>query len=317
MTTPFAPSSTAVESATTTYWYDGRLVTPHEIVIDPFAHALHYGSGVFEGIRSYETPRGPGIFRLREHIERLFSSAAEYGLELKQSVDEICRATVDTVRASGHAATYIRPLVFFGEGKFALAPRFQKNAVHVMIAVRGFSGTIAPGGEAGCRVTISPVMKTPSRAMPSTAKGSGHYTNSIRALHDAMDRGFDEAILLNDRGNVAEGSGENIFLVKSGRLHTNPTSEDVLDGITRRSTLQLAEDMGIPIEIAPITKAALFDAEEVFLTGTAAELVPVACVDKHRYAPSRPVTERLHAAYRTATKGEDARHRDWVTLVDR
>lgn len=315
MTTPFAPSSTAVESATTTYWYDGRLVGQADIVIDPFAHALHYGSGVFEGIRSYETTRGPGIFRLREHIERLFASAAEYGLELTQSVDEICRATVEAVRASGHAATYIRPLVFFGEGKFALAPRFQKNAVHVMIAVRGFSGTIAPGGEAGCRVTISPIMKTPSKALPSTAKGSGHYTNSIRALHEAMDRGFDEAILLNDRGNVAEGTGENIFLVKSGKLHTNPTSEDVLDGITRRSTITLAEDAGIPIEIAPISKAALLNADEVFLTGTAAELVPVASVDDHRYSGTRPITERLHAAYRTATKAEDPRHRDWVTFV--
>jgi branched-chain amino acid aminotransferase len=313
MSSPLA--SPSVESATTTYWYDGRLVGQDQILIDPFAHALHYGSGVFEGIRSYATARGPGIFRLRDHIERLFASAAEYGLEMKQSVDDICRATAETVRASGRAATYIRPLVFFGEGKFALAPRFQKNAVHVMIAVRGFSGTIAPGGEAGCRVTISPIMKTPSKALPSTAKGSGHYTNSIRALHDAMDRGFDEAILLNDRGNVAEGTGENIFLVKNGKLHTNPTSEDVLDGITRRSTLTLAQDAGIPVAVAPISKAALFEADEVFLTGTAAELVPVASVDDHTYARNRPVTERLHAAYRAATKAEDPRHLDWVTFV--
>lgn len=315
MTTPLAPSSHALESATTTYWYDGRIVDQREIVIDPFAHALHYGSGVFEGIRSYETARGPGIFRLREHIERLFASAAEYGLELKAPVDAICKATVDAVRASGHAETYIRPLVFFGEGKFALAPRFQKNAVHVMIAVRGFSGTIAPGGETGCRVTISPIMKTPSKALPSTAKGSGHYTNSIRALHEAMDRGFEEAILLNDRGNIAEGSGENIFLVKRGKLHTNPTSEDVLDGITRRSTISLAEDAGIPVEISPITRQQLLDADEVFLTGTAAELVAVASVDEHGYSKDRPITRTLHAAYRRATKGEDARHPDWVTLV--
>jgi branched-chain amino acid aminotransferase len=305
-----------MESTTTTYWYDGRLVSQDDIVIDPFAHALHYGSGVFEGIRSYETARGAGIFRLREHVERLFASAAEYGLRIPQSIDEICAAIVETVRASGHAATYIRPLVFFGEGKFALAPLFQKNAVHVMIAVRGFSGTIAPGGAAGCRLTLSPVMKTPSAALPSTAKGSGHYTNSIRALHEAMGRGFDEALLLNARGNVAEGTGENIFLVKDGRLHTNPTSEDVLDGITRRSTIALAHDLGIPVEIAPISTAQLFAADEVFLTGTAAELVSVACVDGHAYPRERPVTQRLHAAYRRATKGEDPNHPDWVTYLN-
>lgn len=306
-----APASTE-----TTYWYDGRLVGQDEIVIDPFAHALHYGSGVFEGIRSYATARGPGIFRLREHIERLFASAAVYGLDIRRSVDDICRATAETVRASGHAGTYIRPLVFFGEGKFALAPRHQKNATHVMIAVRAFSGTIAPGGEAGCRLTISPIMKTPSQALPSTVKGNGHYTNSILALHDAMDRGYDEALLLNSRGNVAEGTGENIFLIKSGKLHTNGTSEDVLDGITRRSAIELAQERGIEVEIAPITQTQLLAASEVFLTGTAAELVPVASVDEHVYPRERPVTETLREAYRVATKGEDPRHPDWITYVD-
>lgn len=313
MTSPLAPPS--VESIDTTYWYDGRLVQQSEIVIDPYAHALHYGSGVFEGIRSYETASGSAIFRLREHIERLFSSAAEYGLKMTQSVDDICRATVETVRESGHKATYIRPLVFFGEGKFALAPLFQKNAVHVMLAVRGFSGTIAPGGAAGCRLTISPVMKTPSKAMSSTAKGSGHYMNSIRALHEAMERGFDEALLLNDRGNIAEGTGENIFLIKDGKLRTNPISEDVLDGITRRSAIALAQDAGLTVDIGPLSKEQLFAADEVFLTGTAAELVGVALVDDHVYPQSRPITEKLHAAYRRATKGEDPKHKDWVTNV--
>jgi branched-chain amino acid aminotransferase len=184
-----------------------------------------------------------------------------------------------------------------------------------MIAVRGFSGTIAPGGEAGCRLTISPVMKTPSKAMSSTAKGSGHYMNSIRALHDAMERGFDEALLLNDRGNVAEGTGENIFVIKDGKLRTNPISEDILDGITRRSAIALAQDAGLTVDIGPITKEQLFAADEVFLTGTAAELVGVASVDDHVYPQRRPITEQLHAAYRRATKGEDPKHMDWVTPV--
>lgn len=304
-----------MESTTTTYWYDGRVVSQGEIVIDPFTHALHYGSGVFEGIRSYKTARGPGVFRLREHIERLFASAAEYELAIPYSVDELCRATLEAVRTSGHVETYIRPLVFFGEGKFALAPLFQKNAVHVMIAVRGFSGTIAPGGEAGCKLTISPIMKTPSKALPSLAKGSGHYMNSIRALHEAMKRGFDEALLLNDRGNVAEGTGENVFLVSNGTLRTNPTSEDVLAGITRDSTIALAKDAGIAVEVAPITVQQLLAADEVFLTGTAAELVSVAGVDDHAYRREHPLTERLHAAYRKATKGEDPKHVDWVSYV--
>jgi branched-chain amino acid aminotransferase len=307
-----ASPATALE---TTYWYDGDLVPASAIAIDPFAHALHYGSGVFEGIRSYETSSGPGIFRLRDHIARLLASAAAYAIDIPFDLDELCDATVAAVRASGAASTYIRPLLFFGEGRFALAPKHQRNATHAMIAVRPFSGSVAPGGEAGCRCTISPVMKTPSRALPSTVKANGHYTNSILAVHDAMDRGFDEALLLNEHGRVAEGSGENVFVVRDGRLRTNGTDEDVLDGITRRTVIDLAMDAGMAVEIGPITVDALRAADEVFLTGTAAELVPVACVDEHVYGTQRPVTATLQAAYRRVTTGASELHRDWVTPV--
>jgi branched-chain amino acid aminotransferase len=296
------------------YWYDGALEKRENVSVDPFAHGLHYGSGVFEGIRAYGTPRGPGIFRLREHMERFLHSAAVYNLNIAYSLAELCEATAAAMRANELDAAYIRPLAFFGEKTIALAAS-HVSPTHVLIALRAFGEYFGPGQDAGIRATISPWRKFSSKALPSTVKGCGHYANSVLAMQDAVARGFNEAILLNDRGEVAEGTGENVFIVKDGVVRTNDRSADILPGITRASVLELCADLAIPVEIEPITVDDLLDADEAFFTGTAVEVTPIALIDDHVYPSERPVAMQLAAAYRRAVNGEDERHPDWVTWV--
>ena len=291
-------------------WFDGELVDAGEIAVSPFTHALHYGSGVFEGIRAYETPRGTGVFRLRDHLKRFFVSAGVYGLNVPYDIQTLTSAIFETLNANAFTSGYIRPLAYFGEKGISLAPAFN-CPTHVLVALRPLTGSLL--GEAdGVRVTMSPWQKTPSRSMPSTVKACGHYTNSILALQDAQRRGFDEAILLNDRGDVAEGTGENIFVVTGGRLRTNDANADVLEGITQDSVAQLARERGIEVEIGRITPPELFAADEIFFTGTAAEVVPVLAVDDYTLPPARPVTAELQRAYQQAVRGSDPRHADWV-----
>ncbi len=291
-------------------WFDGELTDADEIMVRPFTHALHYGSGVFEGIRAYETPRGTGVFRLRDHLKRFFVSAGVYGLNIPYDVETLSAAIFETLGANAFTSGYIRPLAYFGEKGISLAPAFN-CPTHVLIALRPLAGSLLGEAE-GVRVTMSRWQKTSSRSMPSTVKGCGHYTNSILALQDAQRLGFDEAILLNDRGDVAEGTGENIFLVKNGRMRTNDASADVLEGITQDSVVQLARDRGIEVEIGRITPSELFAADEIFFTGTAAEVVPILQIDDHVVPAARPVTTQLQRAYVQAVRGGDPRHPDWV-----
>jgi len=300
-------------SPSRTFWIDGRLVSSQEAYAPALAHGLHYGTSVFEGIRAYPTARGPSIFRLNEHLDRLFASARAYGLEIGYSLEALRAAVLETLQTSGLVDAYIRPLAYFGDESIALAPRLRCST-HVLIAVFAFPPLM---GEApGARTTISPVRKFSSLAMPSTVKAGGHYTNSVLALQDAVARGFDEAILLNDRGDVAEGSGENIFLVRGGTLHTNDASADVLYGITRDSVLHIARDEGIPCSIGPISREDLLRADEAFFTGTAAEVVPILCVDEHVFPNERPVTERLRDIYARAVRGTEPRYERWLTLAN-
>ncbi len=296
------------------YWYDGTLARRESVTVDPFAHALHYGSGVFEGIRAYATARGPAIFRLREHMERFLRSAEVYGLQVAYSLDELCDAVVATVRANELESAYIRPLAFFGEKTISLAPSFH-CPTHILVALRALGDYFGEGQANGVRATISPWRKFSSQALPSTVKGCGHYANSVLAMQDAVARGFDEAILLNDRGDVAEGTGENVFFVKEGAVRTNDHSADVLHGITRASVLELCDDLGITVEIGPISLDALLDADEVFFTGTAVEVTPVACIDARVYPAERPLTTRIRAAFQRAVAGDDPRHAAWLTWV--
>jgi branched-chain amino acid aminotransferase len=291
-------------------WFDGALVEPHAVAIAPLTHALHYGSGAFEGIRAYETARGPGVFRLRDHLRRLYASADVYGLRIAYSLDQLARAIFHTLRANDLESGYVRPLAYFGEGGIALSPR-NVCPTHLLVAALPLSGSLL-GDRASVQATISPWRKTPSRSLPSTAKVCGHYTNSILAKHDAHSRGFDEAILLNDRGDVAEGTGENVFLVRSGRLYTNDASADVLEGITQATVVELARDLGIAVEIGRVTVGELRAADEVFLTGTAAEVMPVSRIDDRPLPEAHPIADALQAAYANAVRGLDPSHPDWV-----
>jgi branched-chain amino acid aminotransferase len=296
------------------YWFDGELARREHVTVDAFAHGLHYGTGVFEGIRAYATPRGPAIFRLREHMERFERSAAVYGLAIRWDVATLCDAVVETLLVNELESAYIRPLAFFGEKTISLAPKFF-CPTHVLLAYRALGNYFGAGQENGIRVTISSWRKFSSKALPSTVKASGHYANSVLAMQDAYTRGFDEAILLNDRGDVAEGTGENIFVVKNGEVFTNDRSADVLHGITRASVMELAADLGISVTVRPLTVDDLHEADELFFTGTAAEVTPIACVDDHVYGLQRPITARLREAYLRAVAGEDKKHPNWVTFA--
>jgi branched-chain amino acid aminotransferase len=302
-----------VNSVQPAFWLDGRLVAAEAAGAAPLSHGLHYGTSVFEGIRAYPTPQGSAVFRLDDHLRRFMNGAAHYGLAIDYALDDLHAACLETLRASGLDDAYIRPLAYFGEGTIALQPRF-KCATHVLIVVLPFPPLA--GDAPGFRATISPVQKFSSRALPSTVKAGGHYTNSVLALQDAVARGFDEAILLNERGDVAEGSGENIFIVRGGVLRTNDASSDVLYGITRDSILQLAADEGIPSEIGPISLDALLGADEAFFTGTAAEVVPILSIDGRAFPDDRPITSRLARRYAAAVRGGDAHFAaPWLTYL--
>lgn len=298
----------------TTVWLDGQLLDDDRIRLHALTHAMHYGSSVFEGIRVYPTPEGPAVFRLREHVERLIAGCAGYGLELAWDADGIADAIVATVRASGREAAYVRPLAYFGGETVRLAPG-KECATHLMIAVLPFDGILPGPGVPQFRVTVSPFMKTPSRALPSTIKAGGHYTNSIRALAEAQARGFDETLLLNDRGEVAEGSGENVFVIHDGTLITNDADADILLGITRASVLALAREAGITTRIRPLSLDDLATCDEAFLTGTAAEVCPIVQIDQRELGPEGPVTERLRTLYTDVVRGRRPAPGPWLTFI--
>lgn len=305
-------TASSAEVAREIVWFDGDLVDADEVYVAPFTHALHYGSGVFEGIRSYATPQGTAIFRLRDHLKRLFASAEVYGLRIPYGIEQLERAICETLRANAFEQGYIRPLVFFGARGISLAPQYT-CPTHVFVGLKPLNGSLIGGGSA--RVTISPWQKTSSRALPSTAKACGHYTNSILALHDAYERGFDEAILLNSNGLVAEGTGENIFVVNDGVLVTNDAAQDILEGITRDTVLALARDRTLHVEVRPLETHDLYGASELFFTGTAAEVMPIAEIDGRAFPAPGPMTRTLREAYASAVRGGDSAHLDWLTLL--
>jgi branched-chain amino acid aminotransferase len=307
------PPPAAIDGATTV-WLDGQLQPDASVALHGLTHALHYGSSVFEGIRLYPTPRGPAIFRLRDHVDRLYRGARTYGLEMPFTAERFCEIIVDVAKASERDAAYIRPLAFFGGDTVRLAPA-NVCETHVLVAVLPFSGLIKGEEAPRCAATVSPIMKTPSAALPSWVKAGGHYTNSILALADALARGFDEAILLNDRGNLAEGSGENLFVVRDGVLTTNDGSSDILEGITRASVLAIAQELGIPTAVRAMTRADLAACDEAFFTGTAAEVVPIVRIDDRIMPEERPLTDRLRTTYSDVVRGNRSAPGDWLTLV--
>jgi len=293
-------------------WMDGRLVDWDDATIHVLTHTLHYGCGVFEGIRAYPTSAGPAVFRLSDHIRRLFDSARIFMIDIPYSFDEIVAATKETVAATGLDACYIRPLVYLGYGEMGLNP--LPCPVNVSIACWPWGTYLGDEGMSkGVRMKISSWQRHDPNAMPPAAKGTGMYINSSMAKIEALKAGYDEAILLSPQGYVSECTGENLFVVRHGRIITPPLSAGALEGITQNSILTMARDLGMEVEVGNILRSDLYTAEEAFLTGTAAEVVPISSVDDRPVGDGKPgaITKVLMEQYRAAVTGRLEAHKDW------
>ncbi len=296
-------------------WMDGELVDWDDARIHILTHSLHYGCGVFEGIRAYATSRGPAVFRLTDHIERLFNSAKIFLLDVPYTVEQLVEATKETVRVNGVESCYIRPLVYLGYGEMGLNP--LPCPVNVSIAVWPWGTYLGDEGiKRGVRMKISSWQRHDPNAMPPAAKGTGMYLNSSMAKVEALKAGYDEAILLSPQGYVSECTGENIFVVKRGRIITPPTSAGALQGITQSSVMTIARDLGIECEIGHILRSDLYTADEAFLSGTAAEVVPIRSVDDREIGEPGPVTRKVQDVFFSAVKGEVDRYKDWLEHVE-
>ena len=297
-------------------WMDGKLVDWKKANIHVLSHAVHYGSCVFEGVRCYNTKQGPGIFRLDAHVDRLFDSAKIYRMEIPYTKKQFADAIVKVVRANKLKACYIRPFVFRGYGAMGLYP--LKNPLQCAIAAWSWGSYL--GEEAlskGISVRISSWQRQAPNTFPALAKAAGNYLNSQLVKMEAVQDGFDEGIALDHYGYVSEGSGENVFIVKNGVIFTPPTSGAILAGITRHSIFTLARDMGINIRQQVLPRESLYIADEVFLTGTAAEMVPVSKIDNITIGDGKrgPVTTKVQKAFFDIIKGEVPDKFDWFTRV--
>ncbi|HMD45386.1 MAG TPA: branched-chain amino acid transaminase [Acidimicrobiales bacterium] len=300
-------------------WMDGELVDWADARVHVLSHTLHYGSGCFEGIRAYPTARGVAVFRLRDHIRRLFDSAKILMIDVPFSVDEVIEASRQVVRVNGlDDGCYLRPLVYLGYGEMGLNP--LPCTVNVAVAAWPWGTYLGDEGIAnGVSVKISSWRRHDPNAVPTAAKSTGMYVNSSLAKVEALKAGYDEAILLAPDGNVSECTGENIFIVRDGRLITPPTSDaGALDGITAQSVEAIAADMGVEVAHEQIIRTDLYLADEAFLTGTAAEIVPIRAVDDRVVGDGRPgpLTKEIQQTYFAAVRGEVDRYKDWLDYVD-
>ena len=296
-------------------WMNGDYVPWDDANVHVLSHGLHYGTGVFEGIRAYETDRGTAIFRHREHLERLLRSARLYYMELPYSTDQLRDATHELIRRNALASCYIRPLAFRGYGEMGLFA--QSAPIDVMVAVWPWGAYLGEEGKrSGIRCKVSSWRGISGDSLIPDAKASGQYLNSILAKTESANAGYDEAILLDVHGNVSEGSGENVFIVRDGVLATPGHTSSILDGITRRSVIQIATDLGYPVEERDIARAELFLADEVFLTGTAAELVPVREVDDHPIGEPGEITRVIQAKLEDALHGRAPEYLEWLDVVE-
>jgi branched-chain amino acid aminotransferase len=295
-------------------WMDGELVAWDDAKIHVLTHTLHYGCGVFEGIRAYETDRGPAVFRLDDHIDRLFNSAAIYMLDIPFDRDALIAATLETVRVNDVPSCYIRPLVYLGYGEMGLNP--LPCPVNVSIAVWPWGTYLGDEGiRNGIRLKISSWRRHDPNTMPPAAKGTGMYINSSMAKVEALKAGYDEAVMLSPQGNVSECTGENIFIVKAGAIITPPTSAGALEGITQDSVRRIAEDLGVDYRVENLLRSDLYTADEAFLSGTAAEVVPIRSVDDRELGDPGPITRQIQETYFAAVRGEDDRYKDWLSYV--
>jgi branched-chain amino acid aminotransferase len=298
-------------------WQNGEFVAWEDAKVHVLTHGLHYGTGVFEGIRCYETDRGPGIFRHVDHLDRLERSAKLYYMDIPYSVEQMRAATHELVARNGLNSCYIRPIAFRGYGQMGVNP--LEAPVEVAIALWQWGAYLGDEGKTnGIRAKVSSWERISPRSLIPAAKASGQYLNSALAKIESLKAGYDEAILLDDHGHVCEGSGENIYIVSDGVIITPPQTASILDGISRRSLLTIARDLGYPTLERDIARAELYLADEVFLTGTAAELVPVREIDDHTIGDGKPgeITTVLQSAFDDALHGRTERYHDWLDIVE-
>ncbi|MFA5844486.1 MAG: branched-chain amino acid transaminase [Coriobacteriia bacterium] len=292
-------------------WMDGKLVDWADAKVHVLTHALHYGSGVFEGIRCYATPDGPAVFRLIDHIERLQRSAKMIRMDLGYSVGELVDATKETIRANGLEQCYIRPIAFRGYGVMGLDP--MPAPVSVTIAVWPWDTYLGEDALAhGVDVGISSWRQRGSNSMPPQIKSTGNYLNSSLARIEANEHGYAEAIMLNEEGKVCEGTGENLFVIRDGIIVTPPISDGILDGITRDSIMQIAVDMDYDVMEGSLVRTDLYQADEMFMTGSAAEVVPVRSVDHRVIGDPGPITLELQKTFFDVVRGGNPEYEDWL-----
>ena len=295
-------------------WMNGELVDWHEAKVHVLSHGLHYGTSVFEGIRAYHTEVGTAVFRLEDHLLRLQRSADIYYMPIPYSRDELRAAVHEVIAVNGLDSCYIRPIVLRGYGTMGLFP--LDAPVDVAIAAWVWGAYLGENGlRDGIRAKVASWRRIGSSTIPATAKAGGQYLNSILAKVETHRGGYEEAILLNESGYVADGSGENIFLVRDGQIVTPPRQASILEGITRACVLTLAADEGIEVIEREIARAELYGADEVFVSGTAAEICPIREVDDHVIGPPGDVTRMLQDRFFDAAHGRDARYRDWLDVV--
>ncbi len=295
-------------------WMDGTLVDWDDAKIHVLTHTLHYGSGVFEGVRAYATAGGPAVFRLTDHIRRLFDSAAMLMIEVPFSVEQIVEAVKETVRVNNVEACYIRPLIYLGYGEMGLNP--LPCPVNVSVAVWPWGTYLGEEGiKHGVRMKVSSWRRQDPNIIPPAAKVTGLYVNSSLAKVEALKSGYDEAILLNPQGYVSECTGENIFVVKGGRIITPPLAAGALDGITRDSVWTIANDLGYEVVEQNLLRSDLYIADEAFLTGTAAEVVPIRSVDDRMIGEPGEITHKIQETYFAAIRGEVEAYKGWLEYV--
>jgi len=298
-------------------WFNGEFVHWDDAKVHAGAHALHYGSSIFEGIRSYETKDGTAIFCLDQHLDRLYGSCKIYRMEMPFPKEELRRAIVELVARNGHRTCYIRPLVFRGLGSFSLDPRRDCPVEVAVLTIEWGTYLGAKALEEGVDVCVSTWFRMAPNTYPALAKAGGHYTNSQLIAMEARDRGFVEGIALDVFGYVSEGSGENLFIVQNGVLYTPPLSASILGGVTRRCVMTLAGDLGIPMREEPISRERLYLADEAFFTGTAAEITPIRSVDGIPVGEGKrgPVTAKLQEEFFGIVRGQIPDRHGWLTPV--
>lgn len=296
-------------------WMNGTLVDWADARVHVLSHGLHYGSSVFEGIRAYDADGGTAVFRLDDHLARLERSAAMYYMPLPYSREELRAAVHQVIAANGLGGCYIRPIALRGYGVMGLFP--LEAPVDVAVAAWEWGAYLGEESlRTGIRAKIASWRRIGSTTIPATAKAGGQYLNSILAKIETHKAGYEEALLLNEAGYVADGSGENLFIVRDGVLVTPPLQASILEGITRASIIQLAADEGIPVVEREVARAELYTADEVFVTGTAAEVCPVREVDDHPIGAPGPVTRRLQDRFFAAVAGRDPRSAEWLDHVE-